>query len=243
MPMESSTPTLPARVPRAILFDAGNTLIRIDYAAIAGALAGLGHVRDPAAIEDAELRARVRLDPHLAPGASTESGDTHGRYLRYLLEPLGVTDGAEVAALERWRRDYNAPVGLWTRADPWAAAALARARAAGLTVGVISNSNGTVRRTLEAHGLAARVDFLIDSSEVGVEKPDPRIFALGLARAGVAAFEAAYVGDLYSVDVLGARAAGLAAVLIDPRGYWGARDCPRARDAAHAVAILLGEGN
>jgi putative hydrolase of the HAD superfamily len=235
------TPTPPTRAPRAILFDAGNTLIRIDYAAIADALAGHGHARDLAAIEDAELRARVRLDPHLAPGASTESGDTHGRYLRYLLERLDVTDDAEVAAMERWRRDYNAPVGLWTRADPRAAAALARARAAGLAVGVISNSNGTVRRTLEVHGLAAHIDFLIDSSEVGVEKPDPRIFGLGLARVGVAAAEAAYVGDLYSVDVLGARAAGLAAVLIDPRGYWGARDCLRARDAEHAVAILLGE--
>jgi putative hydrolase of the HAD superfamily len=229
------------QAPRAVLFDAGNTLIRIDYAAIAGALAGQGHVRDPAAIEDAELRARVRLDPHLAPGMSTESGDIHAHYLRYLLEHLGVTAAVEVAAMEGWRRDYNPPIGLWTRADPRAAAALARARAAGLMVGVISNSDGTVRRTLEAHGLAAQVDFVIDSSEVGVEKPDPRIFALGLARAGVAASEAAYVGDLYSVDVLGARAAGLAAVLIDPRGYWGPRDCLLARDADHAVAILLGE--
>lgn len=229
------------RAPRAILFDAGNTLIRIDYEAVAGALAAQGHARDPAAVEDAELRARVRLDPHLAPGTSTESGDTHGHYLRYLLEHLGVTDEAEVATMERWRRDYNAPIGLWTRADPRAAAALARARAAGLVVGVISNSNGSVRRTLEAHGLDTHVDFVIDSSEVGVEKPDPRIFAIGLARAGVAASEAAYVGDLYSVDVLGARAAGLAAVLIDPRGYWGPRDCLLARDAEHAVAILLGE--
>ena len=229
------------RVPRAILFDAGNTLIRIDYAAIADALAGQGHARDPDAIEDAEMRARVRLDPYLAPGTSTESRDTHGRYLRYLLEDLGVTGAAEVAAMERWRRDYNAPIGLWTRADPRAAAALARARSAGVVLGVISNSNGTVRHTLEAHGLAAQVDFLIDSSEVGVEKPDPRIFGIGLARAGVAASEAAYVGDLYSVDVLGARSAGLAAVLIDPRGYWGARDCLLARDAEHAVAILLGQ--
>lgn len=229
--------------PRAVFFDAGNTLIRIDYDAIAAALAGRGHARDSAAVEDAELRARVRLDPHLAPGISTESRDIHGHYLRYLLEHLGVTDEGDVAAMERWRREYNSPIGLWTRPDPRAAAALARARGAGVVVGVISNSNGTVRHTLEAHGLAAPIDFIIDSSEVGVEKPDPRIFGLALARAGVAASEAAYVGDLYSVDVLGARAAGLAAVLIDPRGYWGARDCPRARDADHAVAILLGERN
>jgi len=234
------TPSRPHRAPRAVLFDAGNTLIRMDYAAIAAALRGRGLPADVAAIEDAELRARVRLDPHLAPGASTESLATHDRYLRYLLEPLGVTAPVEIEAVERWRRDYNAPVGLWTRADAAASAALARAKAAGLVVGVISNSNGTVEGTLQATGLASRIDFVLDSSRVGVEKPDPRIFRLGVERAGVTAGEAVYVGDLYSVDVLGARAAGLAGILIDPRGYWGARDCPLARDADHAVRLLLG---
>ena len=234
------TPSRPHRAPRAVLFDAGNTLIRMDYAAIAAALRGRGFSIDEAAIEDAELRARVRLDPHLAPGASTESIATHDRYLRYLLEPLGVTAPAEIEAVERWRRDYNAPIGLWTRADAAASAALARAKAAGLVVGVISNSNGSVEGTLEATGLAARIDFVLDSSRVGVEKPDPRIFRLGVERAGVTPDEAVYVGDLYSVDVLGARAAGLAGILIDPRGYWGPRDCPLARDADHAVRLLLG---
>jgi HAD superfamily hydrolase (TIGR01509 family) len=234
------TPSRPHRAPRAVLFDAGNTLIRMDYAAIAAALRGRGLSVDEAAIEDAELRARVRLDPHLAPGASTESVATHDRYLRYLLEPLGVTAPVEIEAVERWRRDYNAPIGLWTRADASASAALARAKAAGLVVGVISNSNGSVEGTLEATGLAARIDFVLDSSRVGVEKPDPRIFRLGVERAGVTPGEAVYVGDLYSVDVLGARAAGLAGILIDPRGYWGPRDCPLARDADHAVRLLLG---
>jgi putative hydrolase of the HAD superfamily len=234
------TPSRPHRAPRAVLFDAGNTLIRMDYAAIAAALRGRGLSVDEAAIEDAELRARVRLDPHLAPGASTESVATHDRYLRYLLEPLGVTAPVEIEAVEHWRRDYNAPVGLWTRADAAASAALARAKAAGLVVGVISNSNGSVEGTLEATGLAARIDFVLDSSRVGVEKPDPRIFRLGVERAGVTPGEAVYVGDLYSVDVLGARAAGLAGILIDPRGYWGPRDCPLARDADHAVRLLLG---
>ena len=234
------TPSRSHRAPRAVLFDAGNTLIRMDYAAIAAALRGRGLSVDEAAIEDAELRARVRLDPHLAPGASTESVATHDRYLRYLLEPLGVTAPAEIEAVERWRRDYNAPIGLWTRADAAASAALARAKAAGLVVGVISNSNGSVEGTLEATGLAARIDFVLDSSRVGVEKPDPRIFRLGVERAGVTPGEAVYVGDLYSVDVLGARAAGLAGILIDPRGYWGPRDCPLARDADHAVRLLLG---
>ena len=228
--------------PRAALFDAGNTLIRMDYGAIAAALGAHGVLVDAGAVEDAELRARVRLDPHLAPGASTESAGTHDRYLRYVLEHLGVTEEATVAAMERWRRDYNAPTGLWILADPAAAPALARAKAAGLAVGVISNSNGRVSSTLESAGLGSWIDFVVDSSVVGVEKPDPRIFRMAVERAGVSPGEAAYVGDLYSVDVLGSRAAGLAGILIDPRGYWGPRDCPRARDAAHAVRLLLGEG-
>jgi putative hydrolase of the HAD superfamily len=106
--------------------------------------------------------------------------------------------------------------------------------------GVISNSNGSVRSILEATGLAPYLDFVLDSAVVGVEKPDPRIFRLGLERAGVPAAAAVYVGDLYSIDVLGARGAGLDAVLLDPRGHWGRRDCRLARGIEHAVRLCLG---
>ena len=226
---------------RAVIFDAGNTLLRMNYRVIAEHLGTRGRAASLEQVEEAELRARVRLDPHLAPGAgSTESTVTHGRYLRYLLENLAITDEAEIEAIARWRRGYNPPVGLWTRADPEALAAIRRVREAGLVAGVISNSNGSVRAILEEMGLAAHLDFIIDSSVVGVEKPDPRIFHLGLREAGVAAVEAVYVGDLYSVDVLGARAAGLDGILLDPRGFWAPRDCRLARGLADAVALALG---
>jgi putative hydrolase of the HAD superfamily len=224
---------------RAVLFDAGNTLLRMDYRVIAEHLRQRGRDTTPERVEEAELRARVRLDPHLAPGASTESTVTHGRYLRYLLEGLGITDEDEIQAIARWRRGYNLPVGLWNRADPEALAALRRVREAGLAAGVISNSNGSVRSILEETGLAASLDFIIDSSVVGVEKPDPRIFHLGLRAAKVEARAAVYVGDLYSVDVLGARSAGLDGILLDPRGFWAPRDCRLARGLAEAVTLAL----
>jgi putative hydrolase of the HAD superfamily len=227
---------------RAIIFDAGNTLLRMNYAVIVEHLRSRGRAVTVDQVEDAELRARVRLDPHLAPGNSTESTVTHGRYLRYLLEHLTVTDEAEIDAIARWRRGYNLPVGLWTRADPEAASALRRVREAGLVAGVISNSNGSVRSILEETGLAAHLDFIIDSSVVGVEKPDPRIFHLGLREAGVAAAQAVYVGDLYSVDVLGARAAGLDGILLDPRGFWAPRDCRLAGGLNEAVRLALQDG-
>lgn len=227
---------------RAVIFDAGNTLLRMDYGIIAEHLRTRGRPASLEQVEEAEMRARVRLDPHLAPGASTESVTIHGHYLRYLLENLAITDEGEIQAIARWRRGYNLPVGLWNRADPAARAALRRVREAGLVAGVISNSNGSVRSILEETGLAADLHFIIDSAVVGVEKPDPRIFRLGLSEAGVTAAEAVYVGDLYSVDVLGARAAGLDGILLDPRGFWAPRDCRLAGGLEEAVTLALAAG-
>jgi len=211
----------------------------MNYPAIAEYLAARGHAVTAAEVEEAELRARVRLDGDLVSGASTESKDSHGRYLRYVLLHLGITDEGEVRAIARWRRAYNRPGGLWDQADPEAGAALRRVKAAGLIAGVISNSDGSVRSILEETGLARHLDFVIDSAVVGVEKPDPRIFRLALEHAGVPPEAALYVGDLYSVDVVGARRAGLDAVLLDPRGYWGPRDCPLARGLQDAVRLCL----
>lgn len=230
---------------RAILFDAGNTLIRMDYAAIAAELLRHGVAVTPEAVQRAEWSARVRLDMDLfapAPAFSTESRDTTERYSRYVLEGAGVKDPDLHAKVMEWRRGYNPPVGLWTVAEPEAAAALALVREAGRVAGVVSNSNGTIRRILESLDLARDLDFVLDSKEEGLEKPDPRFFRRALARAGVRADEAAYIGDFYSVDVVGARRAGMRAVLMDPGGSWGARDCPCAPTVLHAVRLLLADG-
>jgi len=237
--MTSPTGPSGARCVRAVIFDAGNTLVRMNYAVIARYLSERGYAVSDALVHEAELRARVRLDRHLAPAASTESGDIHARYLGYVLDHLGITATGEIEAIADWRRSYNPPVSVWDIADPEAAAALGRVKAAGLVAGVISNSNGSVRSILETLGLARHLDFVIDSSLVGVEKPDRRIFEMGLAQAGVGPDEAVYVGDLYSVDVLGARGAGITAVLLDPRGFWGTRDCLAAAGLAEAVRLII----
>lgn len=213
----------------------------MDYAAIAEELARHGVIVTPDALRRAEWTTRVRIDAELfAPDAavSTESRDTAERYTRYILDGVGAGDlHAKVMA---WRRAYNPPVGLWTVAEPEAAAALTLARESGLVTGVVSNSNGTIRRILESLDLARLLDFVLDSQEEGLEKPDPRFFQLALSRAGVTAADAAYIGDFYSVDVVGARRAGMRAVLMDPGGCWGARDCPTAPTVLDAVRLLLG---
>jgi putative hydrolase of the HAD superfamily len=227
---------------RAIFFDAGNTLIHMDYTAIAAALAREGVPATADAVRRAEWRARIRLDASFQPGASTEHPSTGDRYLALVLDELGIRDPDTVAALARWRRTYNLPRGLWTVAEPAAERALRVAKEAGLTTAVISNSNGTIAGILDTLGLAPHLDFVIDSFTVGVEKPDPRIFRLALERAGLLPTEAAYIGDLYSIDVLGARAVGLRAVLMDPGACWPPRDCPTAPTVLDAVRLLVDGG-
>jgi putative hydrolase of the HAD superfamily len=228
---------------RAIFFDAGNTLLRMNYRDIAAALGRHGIVASVETVQRAEWQARVRLDQDvLAHARSTERPGTHRSYLRYLLEGVGVTDPATVDAMDVWRSAYGGAGGLWNTADPDAGPALDAVRAAGLRSAVISNSNGTIRALVTTLGFADRLDFVVDSGEEGVEKPDPRIFEIALARAAVTAAEAAYIGDLYSIDVLGARRVGMRTVLLDPGRCWGERDCDRAPSVLDAVRLLLDRG-
>jgi putative hydrolase of the HAD superfamily len=82
---------------------------------------------------------------------------------------------------------------------------------------------------------------VIDSSVVKVAKPDPRIFRLGLEAAGTGGDATVYIGDSYFVDVVGARRAGLGAVLFDPGRVSDARDCVVATGLGDAVALALDE--
>jgi putative hydrolase of the HAD superfamily len=229
----------PRPTARAIVFDAGHTLLEMDYARLTAFLGSRGYDLEEAAVTEAERRARMRLDTERAAQASRErTGE--GRYVRYLAEHLGIVGDAERSAIADWRRGFNVPIGLCHQADGEASKALQRAREAGLVVGVISNSNGSVKRALEIAGLAPHLDFVIDSSVVGISKPDPRIFALGLQAAGTAPEETVYVGDSYFVDVIGSRQAGLRAVLFDPGRTWGERDCTVATGLYAAVEHALG---
>ncbi len=223
---------------RAVLFDAGHTLLEADYASLAAQIRARGYEVDDARVIHAERRARARLDAEQAAQPTREKTGA-GRYLRFLLADLGIADERDIAALAAWRRTFNPPVGLCCRADPHAVDALRRLRAAGVVTGVISNSNGSCRQALDAAGLTPYLDFVIDSTVVGVRKPDPRIFHLGLKDAAVDARDATYVGDSYFVDVRGARAVGMRAVLFDPGAVCGVDDCPTARGLGEAAALAL----
>ena len=114
-----------------------------------------------------------------------------------------------------------------------------------LALGVGSDADGRVEADLVRAGLRPRFATVVDSHVVGVEKPDPAMFRLALVRMGAKPATTLYVGDVFSIDVLGAHSAGLAAVLLGPLGeYPGADGCPRMRRLAELLQRLhrVGDG-
>ena len=71
---------------------------------------------------------------------------------------------------------------------------------------------------MQALGVSELLDTVVSSADVGLRKPDPRIFELACANVGVSPNASVHVGDHVYADVLGASAAGMRAVLIDRQG-------------------------
>jgi putative hydrolase of the HAD superfamily len=110
---------------------------------------------------------------------------------------------------------YFADPGNWV-ADDGAAQMLEKLRQGGYRLGVVSNFDYRLYGILEGLRLSNYFDSITLSSEAGWAKPDPRIFTVALAQHGTAPEEALHVGDSADLDAIGARAAGIRAVLLDP---------------------------
>jgi len=225
---------------KAVLLDAGNTILGLDYELLAQTLAPGDPAVTPEAMARAEARARKLLAPYFgSPNPpSLEEGIT--LFAKAMAEPFGIDPGDE--GIERLVKLFLSPSGMdraWSVPVKGAARALETLRDRGLLLAVVSNGDGQAPRRLEEAGLARFLQVIIDSGNVGVEKPDPRIFHLALEKLGVPPDEAVHVGDFYDVDVLGARKAGLReGVLIDPFDDWKEADCPRIPSVAELPALL-----
>jgi HAD superfamily hydrolase (TIGR01549 family) len=99
-----------------------------------------------------------------------------------------------------------------------------------LVLGVVSNATDLAVRVLDNLGLTKYFDTIVVSQEVGVRKPSPEIFRIAAKRAGVSPSRCLYAGDKFSVDVVGAKRAGMNAVLIDRVGAYPNAKCIRGRD-------------
>jgi putative hydrolase of the HAD superfamily len=95
-----------------------------------------------------------------------------------------------------------------------------------------------LRHLFERVGLIDAVDALFDSCDEGVEKRDPRFFNIALQRTSSTPDTTVHVGDLYHVDVVGARAAGIRPVLLDSAGLYEGCDCARVRSLDGLIELL-----
>jgi putative hydrolase of the HAD superfamily len=214
---------MPGHGPAAILFDAGGTLILQDPVELGKRL---GTPIDPEKAHRAHYQAMAEYSDLRLAGEEADWDWWLERYFT-LLE---VTEPH--LAGERMQRGY----ALWNHPLDGVADAIGRLRNDGVRVAVVSNSDGSVRASLDRAGLLDLFEFVIDSHEVGVSKPHPGIFHAALDRMGLTPDEAWYVGESVFHDVRGARAAGLAAaILVDPYAL-GPSDVTRVPSVAEVLS-------
>ena len=225
---------------RAVLFDAGNTLIYVDPARMTEVLARAGAAVDVAAVARVEHTARRILHDGIAQGHRGTEPELWKAYFVAIFQGGGVpSDRMEEAG--RYLGELHASNHMWTHVEPGTVEALEALAGAGYRLGVISNADGRVEAVLEDVGLRSHFEFVIDSEVVGVEKPDPAIFEEGCRRMDLPPEACLYVGDLYPVDYVGATGAGLQAVLIDPLGLHDGR-APRVTSLGELPGYLARQG-
>ena len=230
-----------------LCLDAGNTVVFLDHARLAGLVSARGHAVGVEALVRGEGEAkRLQEEGAMADFAwshrDTPGGAGWGRMVGTMLRSAGVPQAAlpdVVSSLWPEHVERN----LWSLVPEGFGEAIGRVRALGVRTAVVSNSEGRLDALFAELGIARYIDVLVDSGKVGVEKPDPRIFELALEWAGGTRDRALHLGDSYATDVLGARAAGLRVALVDPYDHLAGRhlDVPRVPGVvavADAIAAL-----
>jgi HAD superfamily hydrolase (TIGR01549 family) len=220
-----------------LFLDAGGVLVFPNWPLVSEALGRRGVAADPARLAVADAHARRQLDAP-EPIAATSDAQRGWLYFNLVLDHAGIPRSeATDRALEELHA-YHAAHNLWELVPADVAPALERLRPLVSRLVVVSNANGKLRFLMERLGLDRFFDVMLDSHEEGIEKPDPRLFQLALTRSGGRAETTLHVGDLYHVDVQGARAAGLRAVLLDAAGLYPDADCPRVASLGELASQL-----
>jgi len=224
-----------------VFLDAGGVLLHPNWWRVSDVLAARGVTLSAEALIKADPPARRELDDRGVIGGTTDAS-RGWLFFDLVLAHAGVPrSDATAAALTELHR-YHTASNLWEYVPDHVVPFLERLRARGLRLVVVSNANGTLLKHMDRLDLTRRFDCVLDSADEGVEKPDPRFFEIALARSGAQKDATIHVGDLYHVDVVGARNAGLRGVLLDEADLRPDADCPRVRSLDELAArIAAGE--
>jgi HAD superfamily hydrolase (TIGR01509 family) len=213
--------------PRHLLLDVAGTLLVKErlHATIAKVLHDHGHD-----VDEAELARRHKLLSEVVEFPDETSREFYTGFNSHVLRAFGIVPSAELL-----HDVYDA-----CRRLPWAPAPGAEVVfTLGVPVGVVSNWGGSLFDALQAM-LPFDYSVVVASSDAGVRKPDPRIFAIAADRIGCEPADVAVVGDSFRLDVEPALAAGMAAVLVDPLDVF--RQWPRRCRGLDELPRLLADG-
>jgi putative hydrolase of the HAD superfamily len=210
-----------SRPVKALLFDFGGTLAFLDYEQLAREFSRPGRKLDALGLEYAEYQGRAMLDRFMMGASTGDVNDGYQQFFRGWMRAAGIPDEEVLEYAGRFQ-ELHSERTLWRVVRPGTLEALERLKSQGFKLAVVSNADGNVERDAKDFGLAPFFDTIVDSHVVGVAKPDPRIFHIALKRLGVTPQEARFAGDIYAIDMVGARAAGIEAALIDQhdRYHW-----------------------
>jgi putative hydrolase of the HAD superfamily len=218
--------------PKAIFFDVGNTLLFPNPERILRPLHERQVFPSEELLRALERETKREFDSLLARNSAIDHGFWHLYYSR-LLKELGLEDESICADLVRRTRVS----GNWCDVRPGTREALEGLRRS-YRLAVISNSDGKIRDVLAGCGIADVFETITDSGIVGKEKPHPAIFEAALHSLGIEAQQSLYVGDVYSLDYLGAWNVGMRAILFDVSGAYEGDGLPRVKSLVELEAWL-----
>ena len=221
---------------KVIFFDVGNTLLFPNRERIHAPLAERGFTPDGEHLRDLECRTKKKFDGMMiAEGAADHS--FWWMFYSQLLSEIGLQNNADSIRDQLVTGVRNS--GNWDQIRPGTAERL-REIGERYPIAVLSNADGRIEDVLRKCGIADCFRTITDSGLVGYEKPHPEIFRQALKSMNAAPEESLYVGDVYSVDYLGATGAGMLAALMDVHGAYRDKGVPRVESLEELQIVMRG---
>jgi len=211
-----------SEAPVAVLLDAGGVFVLPDPDRILGAFTRAECSVPREVLADAHYRAAARFGIHLDVEACWN--EAWLEYLQTYVDECGVPQDRRDEAHRHLDSEF-ADAALWIDPVPGSREGLQALADAGVRLGIISNADGMMGPRLAqlelcqvGPGIGVDIECVVDSGNVGVMKPDPRIFQAAIDLLGLEPDQVWYVGDMPAIDVVGARRAGIRPYLMDPLG-------------------------
>lgn len=218
-----------------VFLDVGGTLVYSDPAApdiFYRILSARGHRIDRESIIRL-LRTPESIVTLIRPFPSGREPEFFRAVNARIIEHLGLE--SDDVVLDQIQSEFRSGVA-W-KPYPEVMGTLGELRRAGFHLGIISNASHSLPDTLRKAGLMPFFDTITYSFDVGAEKPDVRIFRRAIASANATEERSVHVGDSFEADYVGARRAGLHAILLQREGE-PPTPCPVIRSLERLPGLL-----